>query len=138
MADNVTNAKTAAPAPTTPFTDEDLAHFRRIILAKRQSAMEEIDWMKRQLDDAREQASNESAYSLHMADATSDMMELEKLYLMMARQQKYVGYLNRALDRIEGKTYGICKVSGKPIPKERLEAVPHTEVSIETKRRQKG
>ena len=99
--------------------------------------MEEIDWMKRQLADAREQASNESAYSLHMADATSDMMELEKLYLMMARQQKYVGYLNRALDRIEGKTYGICKVSGRPIPKERLEAVPHTEVSIETKRRQK-
>ena len=89
----------AASKTASPFTDEDLERFRRIIIEKRQKAMEDIDWMKAQLADAREQASNESAYSLHMADATSDMMELEKLYLMMARQQKYVGYLNRALDR---------------------------------------
>ncbi len=72
-----------------------------------------------------------------MADAGTDAMEREKLYLMMARQQKFVGYLDRALERIENKTYGICKVTGNPISKERLEAVPHTEISIEAKLKQK-
>ena len=71
-----------------------------------------------------------------MADAGTDAQELEKLYLMIARQQKYVGYLERALDRIQNGTYGICKVTGKPIPKERLLAVPHTEISIEAKKQQ--
>jgi RNA polymerase-binding transcription factor DksA len=64
-------------------------------------------------------------------------MEREKLYLMIARQQKYVGYLERALDRIDNKTYGVCKVTGKPISKDRLRAVPHTEISIDAKRKQK-
>ena len=68
-----------------------------------------------------------------MADAGTDAMEREKLYLMLARLRKFVGYLDRALERIENKTYGICKVTGKPIAKERLEAVPHTEISIEAK-----
>ena len=55
----------------------------------------------------------------------------------MARKQKYVGYLDRALERIESKTYGICKVTGKSISKERLESVPHTEISIEANLKQK-
>lgn len=56
---------------------------------------------------------------------------------MVARQQKYVGYLDRALERIENRTYGVCKVTGNPISKERLEAVPHTEISIKAKLKQK-
>ncbi|MEM9665117.1 MAG: TraR/DksA C4-type zinc finger protein, partial [Bacteroidota bacterium] len=64
-------------------------------------------------------------------------MEREKLYLMIARQQKYIGYLDRALERVKNGTYGICKVTGKPIAKERLEAVPHTEISIEAKLKQR-
>ena len=122
---------------TTPFSDRDLGHFKQVILDKRHSATEDIERMRLQLEDAREQAENDSAYSFHMADAGTDAMEREKLYLMMARQQKYVGYLDRALDRIENKTYGICKVTGKPIGTERLESVPHTEISIEAKLRQK-
>jgi len=72
-----------------------------------------------------------------MADAGTDAMEREKLYLMIARQQKFMGYLERALERIANKTYGLCKVTGQPIPKGRLEAVPHTEISIEAKEQQK-
>ncbi len=121
----------------TPFTDEELEHFRQLILAKRASALEDIERMRSQLADAREQSENDTAYSFHMADAGTDAMEREKLYLMIGRQQKYVGYLDRALERIENKTYGICKVTGKPISKERLEAVPHTEISIEAKLKQK-
>ncbi|HUF09697.1 MAG TPA: TraR/DksA C4-type zinc finger protein [Rhodothermales bacterium] len=120
----------------TPFTEGELDYFRNIILEKRAAAQEDIDRMRNLLEDAREAGQNDSAYSFHMADAGTDAMEREKLYLMIARQQKYVGYLNRALDRIENKVYGVCKVTGKPIAKERLEAVPHTEISIEAKRQQ--
>lgn len=121
----------------THLSDDELEHFRQLILEKHLSAMEEIDRMRSQLEDARDQQDNDSPYSFHMADAGTDAMEREKLYLMIARQQKYVGYLDRALDRIKNKTYGVCKVTGKPIPKERLEAVPHTEISIEAKMKQK-
>jgi RNA polymerase-binding transcription factor DksA len=55
---------------------------------------------------------------------------------MIARQQKYIGYLDRALERIDNRTYGVCKVTGKAISKDRLEAVPHTEISIEAKLQQ--
>jgi len=121
----------------TPFSAKELKHFKQLILDKRNNAIEDIERMNLQLKDSREQAENDSAYSFHMADAGTDAMEREKLYLMMARKQKYVGYLDRALDRIESKTYGICKVTGKPISKERLESVPHTEISIEAKLKQK-
>jgi len=126
-----------AQAPVSPFKDAELDHFKGLILAKREKATEDVERMRAQLADAREQAENDTAYSFHMADAGTDAMEREKLYLMIAREQKYIGYLDRALDRIESKTYGICKVTGNPISKERLEAVPHTEISIEAKLAQK-
>ncbi len=120
----------------TPFSDKELAFFKQIILGKRKDAQEDINRMRSLLDDSREDAQNDSAYSFHMADAGTDAMEREKLYLMIARQQKYVGYLNRALDRIEDKVYGICKITGIAISKERLQAVPHTEISIDAKKLQ--
>ena len=120
----------------TPFSDEELDEFRSLILSKRETTQEDLDAMRAQVEDSREHESD-SAYSFHMADAGTDAMEREKLYLMIARQQKYLGYLDRALERIDNGTYGICKVSGKPISKDRLRAVPHTEISIDAKRKQK-
>ncbi|MEM8486411.1 MAG: TraR/DksA C4-type zinc finger protein [Bacteroidota bacterium] len=125
------------PAIKSPFSDSELEYFNNLILKRRISCVEDIDRLRDQLKDAREQAENDTAYSFHMADAGTDAMEREKLYLMIARQQKYVGYLDRALGRIKNKTYGVCKITGKPITKERLEAVPHTEISIEAKLKQK-
>lgn len=119
----------------TPFSDAELEAFRLLIEEKRTAAVEEVDEMRRQLEDQREHDSD-SAYSFHMADAGTDASELEKLYIMIARQQKYVGYLDRALERIENGTYGICKVTGEPIARERLLAVPHTEISIAAKKQQ--
>jgi len=131
------NAERERPkSGTTPFSDKDLAYFRELIIGKRKNAQEDVVRMRSLLDDSREDASNDSAYSFHMADAGTDAMEREKLYLMIARQQKYVGYLNRALDRIEDKVYGICKITGAKISKERLNAVPHTEISIKAKKLQ--
>lgn len=122
---------------TTPFSDDVLSHFRSLILDKRRDALEDVRKMQAQIKDSRERSESDSAYSFHMADAGTDAMEREKLYLMLARQQKYIGYLERALERIDNRTYGICKVTGNPISRERLEAVPHTEISIEAKLKQK-
>ena len=120
----------------TPFSAKELAEFKELIVEKRKDASDDVDRMRSLLDDSREDAQNDSAYSFHMADAGTDAMEREKLYLMIARQQKYVGYLNRALDRIEDKSYGICKITGNAISKDRLRAVPHTEISIDAKNKQ--
>jgi len=122
----------------TPFSDEELEHFKELLLQRRREAKEEISQMREQVEEAKEHAGDNTAYGLHMADAGTDAMEREKLHLMIARQQKYIGYLERALERIENETYGICRVTGKPIAKERLEAVPHTEISIEAKRQEKS
>lgn len=122
----------------TPFSEEELEYFRQIILKKRTSAVEEIAHMRDRLSDGHAGRDESSPYGLHMADAGTDGMEKEKLYLMIARQQKFIGYLDRALERIKNKTYGICKVTGEPIAKERLESVPHTQISIAAKREQRG
>jgi len=122
----------------TPFTDEELEHFRDLVLQRRREAKAEIEQMREQIDAAKDQADDNTAYGIHMADAGTDAIEREKLHLMIARQQKYIGYLDRALERIDNKTYGVCRVTGEPIAKERLEAVPHTEISIEAKRQEKS
>ncbi len=121
----------------TPFSDEELEYFKELLLSRRSDAVDDVESLRAQLKDSRDQAEDNTAYSFHMADAGTDAMEREKVYLMIARQQKYIGYLDRALERIKNKTYGVCRVTGKAISKERLEAVPHTEISIEAKLKQK-
>ncbi len=71
------NTKNAADAAATPFNDADLAHFKDLIVNKRDKASEDVDRMRSQLADAREQAENDTAYSFHMADAGTDAMERE-------------------------------------------------------------
>lgn len=123
-----------ATSPKTYLSDEELGHFRNIILKKRREALGEIEEMNSRLENAQEQT---EGYTYHMADSGTDAMEREMLYLMISRQQKFVGYLDRALKRIDQKTYGMCKLTGKPIPKERLEVVPHTETTVEAKLEEK-
>ena len=118
----------------TPFSDKDLEYFRQLILQKRQDAYDEIERWKGYLsNDNREELDSDSGYSFHLADSASVGTDREHAYLMMDRQKKLIGYLDRALERIENKTYGICRVTGKPINRERLEAIPHTEISVEAK-----
>ena len=116
----------------TPFSDAELDAFRDLITAKRARALAEIETMRARLRHARE-AGGDTAFSLHMADAGTDAADREQTHAMIARQQTFVGHLDRALQRIEYKTYGVCRVSGEPISKERLLAVPHTETSIAAK-----
>ncbi len=117
----------------TPFSEEELEHFRNIILKKKEESETEMERLYNMIKENRNPDANESAYSYHMADAGSDVYEQETLYLLYNRTRKFLKYLNAALERIDNRTYGICKATGKPISKGRLEAVPHTQLSIEAK-----
>ena len=121
----------------TPYSDEELEYFREIIEKKRQEARKELESLQSTLRDSMENASDESAYSFHMADAGTDAQEREKTYMLFNRTKKFLRYLDRALERIDNKTYGVCKVTGDKIAKGRLEAVPHTQLSIEAKLKRK-
>ncbi|MBO6792902.1 MAG: TraR/DksA C4-type zinc finger protein [Balneolaceae bacterium] len=117
----------------SPYNDEELEYFRQIIIKKRDAAEEELETLQRSLRESMENSSDESAYSFHMADAGTDAQEREKTYMLFNRTRKFVKYLDDAIKRIDNKTYGVCKVTGKKISKGRLEAVPHTQLSIEAK-----
>ncbi len=117
----------------SPYNDEELEYFRGIIIKKREAAEEELETLQRTLRESMENSSDESAYSFHMADAGTDAQEREKTYMLFNRTRKFVKYLDDAIKRIDNKTYGVCKVTGKKISKGRLEAVPHTQLSIEAK-----
>jgi RNA polymerase-binding protein DksA len=127
------NKKDKEQERVTPFTDEELEYFRDIIVKKREEAQQELESLQSSLKDSMENANDESAYSFHMADAGTDAQEREKTYMLYNRTRKFVRYLDDALNRIDNKTYGVCKVTGKKISKGRLEAVPHTQLSIEAK-----
>lgn len=117
----------------SPYSDKELEYFREIILKKRDEAEKEMETLQNTLRESMEDNSDESAYSFHMADAGTDAQEREKTYMLYNRTRKFVRYLDDALERIDNKTYGVCKVTGKKISKGRLEAVPHTQLSIEAK-----
>jgi RNA polymerase-binding protein DksA len=117
----------------SPYNDEELEYFRQIIIKKREEAEQDLEMLHSSLRDSMENNTDDSAYSFHMADAGSDAQEREKTYMLYNRTRKFIKYLDEALVRIDNKTYGVCKVTGKKISKGRLEAVPHTQISIEAK-----
>lgn len=121
----------------SPYSDEELEYFREIILKKRRASEEDLEMLNATLRDTTDNAADESAYSFHMADAGTDAQEREKTYMLFNRTKKFIRYLDKALTRIDNKTYGVCKETGKKISKGRLEAVPHTQISIEAKLKQR-
>jgi DnaK suppressor protein len=104
----------------SPYNDEELEYFREIILKKRDEAEQELNALQSTLRESMENSSDESAYSFHMADAGTDAQEREKTYMLFNRTKKFIRYLDDALVRIDNKTYGVCKVTGKKIAKGRL------------------
>ncbi len=121
----------------TYLNDEELEHFRLLLLKRREEVLRDLDILRSSLSDENVEDSINSNYSMHMADHGTDTMDREQRFMFIARDEKYINYIDQALDRIRNKTYGICIKSGKPIPKKRLEAVPHTSVRIEFKQGKK-
>ena len=113
----------------TRYSDADLAEFRGIIEAKLAAAREQLDFYLQRLA---EQTNSEDGKVRGLDDGTSTMVN-EDNHNLANRQRKLVQHLENALLRIENKVYGICRVSGKLISKERLMIVPHTTLSIHAK-----
>lgn len=105
---------------------QDLDHFRRLLLQKREQAASDLEEFERvsRSDTAQESSEDRSAYSLHMADRGTDAMEREKNLLFAQREGSYLDYLDEALQRIADGSYGVCRVCGGEIGRPRLEAVP--------------
>lgn len=117
----------------THYTAEELEEFKQIILKKLEQARQEYKVLQENLKETTENAAD----GYNLTEYGTDTQEKEQLELFLMRQAKFIDSLERALIRIENGTYGKCKVTGKLIPKERLRAVPHTEISIEAKLEQK-
>jgi RNA polymerase-binding transcription factor DksA len=130
------------------YGPKELEHFRQIILAKRDEIIEQLQNLKEQMLDPTtgEYINENSPYSLHMAEQGTDAMEREKTFLYAQRENKFLGYLEDALKRIDSGTYGIClECIDEPqhlcdtcplVPKTRLEAVPHSQLCLPIKQRQ--
>ncbi len=131
------------------YSKKELEEFKKIIFDKRTEIIEQLQSLKDQMmDPTTGQYVNESSpYSLHMAEQGTDAMEREKLYLWAQRENKFLGYLDDALQRIDNGTYGICiECIDEPqnlcptcplVPKDRLAAVPHTQHCLQVKQKMK-
>jgi RNA polymerase-binding transcription factor DksA len=117
----------------TRYNDDELQEFKEIILKKMEIAKDEFKTIQTNLKDGSESGSEGSNNNYLTLDDGADTFEKENLNQLAAHQLKFIKNLEAALVRIENKTYGICKTSGKLIPKERLRAVPHTTQTIEAK-----
>ena len=118
----------------TRYNDQELLEFKELILQKLESAKSELKDLSESGNNVNGTDDTGSVYKT-MEDGSSTLLK-ESNSQLAGRQRKFIDNLEMALLRIENKTYGICKVTGKLIPKERLKAVPHTTQSMEDKLKQ--
>ena len=118
------------------FSDKELAEFKQIIEAKLVEAKEDFRLLSGQLDHSDDHGTDDTGRSFNMMEDGSETMSREEMAQLAARQEKFIQNLTNALRRIENKTYGICRVTGKLINKDRLRLVPHATLSIEAKNMQ--
>ena len=118
------------------YSDSDLQEFEELINAKLASAREDLDQLQRSLSHRDDNSTEDTSPTFKMMEDGSETMSREETAQLAARQQKFIQSLENALLRIKNKTYGVCRVTNKLIPKERLRLVPHATLSIEAKQRQ--
>lgn len=113
---------------------ESLKYFKNLLLEKRQEILDDLGYIRDSAEKNPEATfGKDTTYSTHMADHGTDEQEKEKTYYYATRENKYLMYIEEALERIEAGTYGICTSCHKEIPRERLEAVPHTQLCVPCK-----
>lgn len=120
----------------TRYSDSELQEFKAIILEKLRVAKEEFASLTRSLSSSNTNGTDDTAGTYKTLEDGSATLEKEQTNQLAARQKKFIDNLEAALVRIENKTYGVCRETGKLIQKERLKAVPHTTLSIEAKNKQ--
>lgn len=119
------------------YSDADLAEFKELILAKIDKAQADLELIKSAYMNDLNNGTDDTSPTFKAFEEGSETMSKEANSQLAIRQEKFIRDLKNALIRIQNKTYGICKVTGKLINKERLKLVPHATMSIEAKNQQK-
>ena len=125
-------------AEKTRYSDSELEEFRAIINEKLRLARRDYEQMMRTLMNADGNDVDDTSPTYKVLEEGSATQSTEELIQLAGRQQKFIQGLEAALVRIENKTYGIDRITGELIPKERLRAVPHATLSVESKNARKG
>ena len=120
----------------TTYTKDELVEFRQLILDKIESAQEDLDILRAATANDSDNGTEDTSPTFKQFEEGSSTLSKEENIKLAERQAKFIRSLNNALIRIENKTYGICRVTGKLIAKERLKLVPHATLSIEAKKAQ--
>ncbi|MEN9348090.1 MAG: TraR/DksA family transcriptional regulator [Flavobacteriales bacterium] len=120
----------------TRYSDSDLREFEELIHVKLVQAKSDLDELRQSLSHEGDNSTDDTSPTFKMMEDGSDTMSREEVAQLAARQEKFIQSLENALLRIRNKTYGVCRVTGKLIPKERLRLVPHATLSIEAKNMQ--
>lgn len=119
------------------YSDADLAKFKALINEKIEKAKHDLELIKSAYMNDHNNGTDDTAPTFKAFDEGSEVMSKESNSQLAIRQEKFIRDLKNALIRIENKTYGVCRVTGKLINKKRLELVPHATLSIEAKNMQK-
>lgn len=115
------------------YSDEELEEFRKIIMSKLEKAREDLKILTEAYTQSEEHGTNDTSPTFKVLEEGHQVLSKEENSRLAARQQKFINSLENALIRIENKTYGVCRVTGKLISKERLKSVPHATLSIDAK-----
>jgi RNA polymerase-binding transcription factor DksA len=118
------------------YGEDDLNEFKGIILNKITRAQEDLDILNDAYRNNSSNGTDDTSHTFKAFEEGAETMAKEANVQLAIRQEKFIRDLNNALSRIENKTYGICRVTGKLIQKERLKLVPHATLSIEAKKNQ--
>lgn len=117
----------------TRYNDAELEEFRQIILEKLEKAQKDYELLRTGLNNSDGNDVSDTSPTFKVMEEGASTLGKEETGQLAQRQMKFIQHLQAALIRIENKTYGICRDTGKLIPKERLRAVPHATLSIEAK-----
>lgn len=124
--------KQEAPVNNTPFSEEEIEHFKDRLREEEKGAEEKINTFKDRISEIEQKLEDTSSSSAHhQGNIGSSEEEREKYYAMIEKQKEKIEKISVAKDRIETGNYGICNVTGDPISKERLEIMPYAEYSAE-------
>lgn len=125
-----------ADTEKTRYSDEELLEFKKLLNKKLEEARADLSQLRKSLSYEDDNSTNDTASTFKMMEDGSETMSREETAQLAARQEKFITHLENALMRIENKTYGVCRVTGKLISKERLRVVPHATLSIDAKHQQ--
>ncbi len=117
----------------TRYSDDELKEFKEIILSKLAEARKDLEMLRSSLTHTSDNGTDDTSPTFKMMEDGSETLSREETAQLAGRQEKFILSLEAALIRIENKTYGVCRVTGRLINKERLKLVPHTTLSIEAK-----